>query len=494
MLLLLSLSCSDKITQSPKDEFQFRAPEEMPPLRGPGGPSQQFSDDQLWINCAFLEGGESDVDHHNLVVPYRGHLLLPWAPEWGQGGLSFFEMDDPCNPVKVGEGFHERMRESHALGLLHLPDEEEFAGDYVITAGILGIQVWDVTDVEHPEMINYLEIEGVFYPDSYTRVVLSVFWQHPWLYVAAADNGIFVLNTEDPTQPEVVNQYSFGVPLRAAGVFAIGNNLLVTSAEGSGAEVLDISDPANPQAIPGGRFEATDSEGNPYEAYHGNLAGPWAMFARKEGGGGIMITDISDPENPTFVADVHSEGGNGGYVFYDEGFGFLGDSHWGIVYDLSDTDDIIEVGRGYLSGDLDTMTPYGNVAVLSVDDESIEGQSSAIMPWQNSPDITGPIPWHIVPSDGETNLPLTSRIGIGFNEPIEPSSAFAGSIRLYDSEGKAIDGWVTAQENTVNYSPKTPLEPATTYYIEVLKGGVQDINGNTVTETITSQFTTSGSQ
>ena len=33
--------------------------------------------------------------------------------------------------------------------------------------------------------------------------------------------------------------------------------------------------------------------------------------------------DISDPSNPTYRADVHTEGGNG-YVFYDEGYGFLG--------------------------------------------------------------------------------------------------------------------------------------------------------------------------
>lgn len=493
MLLLISMACQDKISDSATAEtFQFPDLVAMPPLRGPGGPNTSFTSDELWQNCAYLEGGEGDVDHHNLVVPYRGHLLLPWAPEWGQGGLSFFEMTDPCQPNKVGEGFHERMRESHAIGLLHLPEPEAHAGDYAITAGVLGIQVWDISAVETPEMINYLEIEGVFYPDAYTGVVLSVFWQHPWLYVAAADNGIYILNTENPTEPELIDQYTFDVPLRAAGVFAIGNHLLVSSAEGSSAEVLDISNPAAPQPIPGGRFDATDSTGTAYEAYHANLAGPWALFARKENGGGIMITDISDPSNPSYVADVHSEGGNSGYIFYDEGYGFLGDSNWAIVYDLQDINNIVELGRGYLEGDLDTMTPYGNVAVLSVDDESIDKQSSAIMPWHTDPDTTGPIPWHVVPADGSTDVPLTSRIGVSFNEPVEPSSAFTGSLRLFDSDGNAIDGWVTAQENTVNYSPKTPLKPNTTYRFEVLSGGVQDINMNTIESDFQIQFTTIG--
>ena len=92
MLLILLGACENKPQDSAVQAFEFVDATEMPPLRGPGGPSTTFTSEELWQNCAHLEGGENDVDHHNLVVPYRGHLLLPWAPEWGQGGLSFFEM------------------------------------------------------------------------------------------------------------------------------------------------------------------------------------------------------------------------------------------------------------------------------------------------------------------------------------------------------------------------------------------------------------------
>ena len=44
------------------------------------------------------------------------------------------------------------------------------------------------------------------------------------------------------------------------------------------------------------------------------MVGKWALFARKENGGGIIVTDISTPSAPTYVADVLN-GGNGGYVF-----------------------------------------------------------------------------------------------------------------------------------------------------------------------------------
>ena len=53
-----------------------------------------------------------------------------------------------------------------------------------------------------------------------------------------------------------------------------------------------------------GAFITYDSTGDAIEAYHANRAGNLAMFARKEGGGGVMAYDISDPSTPTFIGDV----------------------------------------------------------------------------------------------------------------------------------------------------------------------------------------------
>ena len=490
MLFSLLFSCTDKNIDSGSAGYQFPTVDAMPLLRGSGGPARSFEEMELFENCAQLDGGEEDSHHHNLVIPYRGHLVMPWAPEWGRGGLSFFDISDPCQPEKVGEGFHERMRESHAVGFMYLSEEEQYA----LTAGVLGIQFWDISSLEEPEMIQYMQIDGVFYPDSYTRVVLSTFWQYPYVYIAAADNGIFIVDATDPSEPELVNQYQFDPPIRAAGVFAMGTQLLVTSAEGTESEILDISDPVSPQPIGGSRFSSVDSTGTPYEAYHGNMVGNWALFARKEGGGGVMVMDISTPSSPTYVGDIRTEGGNGGYVFYDEGYAFLGDSHWAKVFDMRDLNNITEVGTGYLTGDLDTMTPYGNVAILSVDDEAEGGISSAIMPWTIEVDTQGPNVLRTVPFDGENNVAPTARIGIGFNEMIEPSSVFAGSIQLFDDAGNAVDGWGSAQETIASYTPKEPLKQGTTYTLKILSGGIQDINGNSISDTITTTFQTFGVQ
>ncbi len=485
--ILFACTQSDKDSAQP-DVFTFPEVSSMPALRGPGAPQVDFTDEQLFENCAPLYGGEEDFLHHNLVVGYRGHMMMPWAPEWGRGGISLFDMSDPCSPLKVGEGFHERMRESHAIGTQFLSETEQYA----VTTGILGIQFWDLQNLETPEMIEYMQIEGVFYPDSYTRVVLSLFWQYPYVYVAAADNGFFVVDATDPYNPTLETQYQFDPPLRAASIYAMGNQLFVGAAEGSESEILDISDPTNPQPIGGGRYFVTDADGTPRDAYHSGMVGNWGIFARKESGGGIMMMDISDPSNPTFAGAYKTEGGNGGYAYYHQGYGFVGDSHWAAVLDMRDLSNIQEIGRGNLPGDLDTITPYGNVAILSVDDEPVDGIASVVMPWRKEADREAPNLLRTVPVDGETGVALTGRIGLGFDEFIEPTSVFAGSVRLYDASGNAIDGWGSGQETIANFTPKEPLLPNTTYTVEVLAEGIQDLSGNKLASTHTFSFTTTG--
>lgn len=484
-------------TPTPDDTgepYAFPAPTEAPVLRGPGGPATSFTEAELFQPCAYLDGGPEDQDHHNLVGPYRGHLVLPWAPEWSDGGLSFFEVDDPCAPVKVGDSFHTDMRETHAIGFAHLR-EGPHAGDWAAVNHMRGIQIWDVSDPTAPAVAGFVELPNVFYPDSYSRVVLSVFWQYPTLYAAAANNGLFVVDTTDPYAPEMLAHLEFEPGLRSGGVFALGNSLLVAGAETEDAILLDISDPANPVPFPGGRFDVADRDGVPREYYHGNRIGDYALFARKGGGSGPMIYDISDPTQPTFVSDLPMPN-NGGYIFYDEGYLFMGESHLGRVYDATDLANITVVGEisaDIFTGDLDTLTPYGNVAVLSADSEAVDDQASAVVPWRTEPDREAPEVMAVNPPDGATGVAVTSRIGVGFNEMIEPSTVFSGAIRITAEDGTPVDAWGSGQEAIGTLSPKQPLQPGTTYTVSVEEGGVTDANGNAIAETVMWSFTTAGS-
>ncbi|MEL6179503.1 MAG: Ig-like domain-containing protein [Myxococcota bacterium] len=471
----------------------YPEPGDWEPNAGPGAPTVTFPEEMLFGNCAYLSGGETDfTQHHNLAVMYDGYLLLPWAPESGSGGFTFFDISDPCNPQVAGAGLSTTMRETHSIGF------SSTNGRWAVVNQIAsifegGIQFWDVSDSTAPEAVADLALEGFLYPDAYARVVLSVFWQAPYVYVAHADLGVIIVDAADPTAPEVVGSYPFEPVLRAGQIHAIGNLLIVTAAEGPRVALLDISDPSAPQPIPGGDFLITDDEGEPVEAYFSNTGNGYTYHARKEAGGGVIIYDIHDPTQPTRIGALRSEG-NGGYVFVKDTYAFVGESDFGTVYDIADMDNIVEVGRFNLIGDLDTVTPIGNIAIVSVDDKGEGDRGSSIAPWTPEPDSTPPRVTWIWPADGAERLDVRSRFGLTFNEMIDVKSAWDGSVRLFDAdlgpqEGK-VEGHISVQENIVNFWPAEPLQPGRRYTLAIPAGGIVDYNGNPIEESFEASFST----
>ncbi len=503
--LMLILTLAGCIHGGPDGDLEPETPRPPPPelpapdawggTTGPGGPTVEFDVGALWQGCAFLDGGPDDSDHHNLVVPWDGYLLMPWAPEYSNGGLSFFDVSDPCAPLKVGEGVHGDMRETHAVGFATVDGRDYAAVDYhggldfEIEEIVGGIQIWDITDVTEPTHVTNVRLPGYLYPDSYQRVTLSLSWQGPVIYAASADNGVHIIDATDPTAPVFVGLYTFSPVLRLGTFHPMGNVAMAGSAEGSRTVMMDISDPFDPQPIPGGEFDVTDDEGVPREYYFSNLGGAWAMFARKEGAGGPIVYDVSDPSSPTRLGDAPS-GGNGGYVFRQHEHLFVGESSFAGVYDFTNPESAIEVGTAVLEGDLDTATPLGNLLVLSVDDDGLEGQASMVVPWTTEPDTRGPSVGMSSPRDGDTFQALTSRIGFSFDEMVEPRSVFSGSLRVTTYDGWPVDGWFGAQENLVHFAPREPLEPDTTYIVTVPPGGITDFFGNPTEQAYSLRFST----
>jgi hypothetical protein len=474
----------------------FPAPDAWGANRGPGGPRVTFTAEQVYQTCAYLDGGELDTtDHHNLVSMFDGYLLMPWAPEWGGGGLTFWDFSDPCAPQVVGTGYSATMRESHSIGF------STFRGRWAVVdqlgqalaVGRAGLQIWDISEPTAPSAVADLELPETFYPDAYARVPLSVFWQVPYVYVGSADLGVHIVDAADPRRPRYVGNYRFDPILRVGQVQVIGNLLIATAAEGPGTVLLDVSDPENPEPIAGGEFLAADRTGTPREAYFTNFAAGFLYYARKSAGGGLIVYDVRDPTQPAFAGDIASDG-NGGYVFMHEGLAFVGESNFAAIYDARDPANITEVTRLGLEGDLDTVTPIGHVAVLSVDDDAAPDQGSSVIPYQTEPDARPPVVGWTWPTDGATDLRTTSRLGVAFDEAVDARSAFEGSVRLYRADMEPDAGRVativSAQETLVNVHPRCSLEPNTEYVLEVMAGGVVDFNGNAVTETTRITFRT----
>ena len=478
-------------------EPAYPEPDAHPPNVGPGGPAVVFTPEDLYLDCAYLDGGTGDIDHHNLVVMFDGYLMMPWAPEWGSGGLSFFDISDPCAPQVLSHTPAPDMRETHATGLTQVGDRW-YAVVSSKRAGLSiegGILIWDVTNVAAPEVVAKLYLPGHLYPDAYARVVLSVAWQAPYIYVGGADNGVYIVDASDPTSPELVGQYGFEPTLRVGQVNVVGNMLIATAAEGPRTGLLDISVPEFPQPIAGGDFEIVDGTGMIRESYFSNIGGGYVFYAIKNGAGGMLMVDIHDPGSPT-LAGYYDSGGNGGYVFAKDELAFVGESSFASIYDVSDPSAISQVVTLSLTGDLDTATPIGNVVVLSVDDEADTNQASAIAPYATEVDTRPPRVTWSVPEDGTTGLPVSARVGVTFSEMVDVKSAWLGSVRLYrtDDAGEVIpvEGHISVQENVVNFAPVNALDPATTYTFEIPAGGVADYNGNRVEEAFSLSFTTIG--
>ncbi len=481
---------------------------------GPGGPTTTFQEADLWEHCAYLTGGAQDAEHHNLVVMYDGWLVMPWAPEDGGGGVSFFDVSEPCAPTLHGEGYSDSMRESHSLGFSTVQGRDYMAVDYhgglveerggsgddddVPTGEVLGgVGFWDVTDRSAPVWVSELDLPGYHYPDSYTRLTLSVFWQGPWVYVSGTSNGVYIVDASDPLNPTLAGQYLFEPGLLVGSFHVIGNLAMASTAGGFRTVMMDVSDPLDPQPIAGGEFNVGDGDGRPRAYYFANFGGHYGLFARKDGGGGPVLYDLRDPSRPRFAGDAPTPDGSGGYVSLHEQYVFIGDSNFGSVWDFTEERDAVEVGRMQLQGDFDTLVPIGNVAIASVDSGSAPGQATAVVPWRLAVDERGPRVGLTSPSDGDRFQALSSRIGLSFDEQIEPMSVHAGSARAWSLRAGA-DGWETAavqvqvnvQENLVNLTPLTALEPDTTYVIELPAGGIADTSGNTLADAVELRFST----
>lgn len=478
-------------------EPAYPEPGDHPPNTGPGGPAVAFEPDQLYTSCAYLDGGAGDIDHHNLVVMFDGYLMMPWSPEFGGGGLSFYDVSDPCAPQILSSTPEDDLRETHATGFASVGDRW-----YAVTAakdnGLDldgGILLWDVTNVAAPEVVSQLNVPGHFYPDAYARVVLSAAYQAPYVYVGGADNGIFVIDASDPASPVLAAQHALEPTLRVGQVNVIGNLLVATAAEGPRTVLLDVSVPETPQPIAGGDFDLVDSTGMIRESYFSNVGGGYVYYAIKNGDGGLLVQDIRDPSAPVLAGHFDS-GGNGGYVFVKDELAFVGESSFAGIYDLTDPAAITQVATLQLPGDLDTITPIGNVAVLAVDDESEPNQATALAPYATDVDSRPPRVTWSVPQDGASGLPVSARVGVTLSEMVDVKSVWHGSVRLYatgaDGAIEPVEGLLSVQENVVNFSPTTPLFPGTEYTFEIPAGGVADYNGNRIEDAFSITFTTIG--
>ena len=120
------------------------------------------------------------------------------------------------------------------------------------------------------------------------------------------------------------------------------------------------------------------------------------------------------------------------------------------------------------SGDGETLSPFTSTAFS-----------------ESGPDLTPPGLVSVSPADETANVAVGANLSATFNEDVQIGT---GTITIYSKNGDTavatIDvtsSQVTVSGATVTINPTADLDPATSYYVEISSGAIEDLAGNDFT-------------
>ena len=176
-----------------------------------------------------------------------------------------------------------------------------------------------------------------------------------YAYVVDVDEGLIILNIEDPTNPTLAGSYG------GSGFLDItlsGNYAYVATNEG--LVILNITDPSNPEFV--GDYDVSGG------AYGVAISGNYAYVASEYEG--LVILDIEDPSNPEFVGNYYNDVGTH-TVTISGNHAFVGEIEHGLVIvDIEDPANPTYVGRYFIWQPLN-LAISGDYAYVVDDDTNI---------------------------------------------------------------------------------------------------------------------------
>jgi hypothetical protein len=251
------------------------SPTAAEPTRGPGLGNLAYTEAELFQPISLIRTetargrGDGDMPFRypgrmeygsNAVLMLNGYLVVMFAPDSGQstGGFLVYDVSDPRKPRLVKRvyeptGRTAEFREPHAIGHATIAGRQ-----YLVVPSTRGIEFWDFTDVNDIRQVKKLVLPSVAGGD-YSRVTWQLWWQAPYVYVASADDGMYIVDARDPAHA-VLARRGNGRPnpvptgelggFRVGPIFTMGNHLVLSSMDtASGLASLDISDPLNPRLL-----------------------------------------------------------------------------------------------------------------------------------------------------------------------------------------------------------------------------------------------------
>lgn len=272
---------------------------------------------------------------------------------------------------------------------------------------VAGLDIHDISAPAAPALLGSYRL-----PRTGANLRVSdVVVEGPRAYLAAAGQGVRVLDVSDPVAPRELGAFPSAVA--STDLHLAGNRLFVATARGM--DILDVTDPAAIRVV--GQFRGGIATGIDVQGNHAFLA---------TGGPGVEVVDVSQPEAPVrigriFTGDpVHSVRVRGRHAFISGGFSPQ-------VYDISRPANPFKLGGG--------IDPVDSRGMAVLDALIFDGDVPALgRPQRLSVFDTGTLP-HVVPI-GRISVdgPIED---IAINQGIVFAAASRGGLEIFELEPTA---------------------------------------------------------
>lgn len=445
---------------------------------GPGLGNIDCGEDEYFKPFAFLEN-PTGPKGTNVSVMIRGYFMTIFAPDSGNppGEIAIYDVSNPKAPVEahhVEGGDTDSFREAHSLPIALIDGKY-----YIVIQTIQGLQFWDFTDPVSPSRVGSISLPGVDGGD-YENVSWQTSWEGRYVYVAGGNQGIYVVDAADPSEPVFLKQVPTSQTggFRVGPIFALGNQLAVTNMDEDGAyAILDISVPDEPALI---------SQIDQLARIYATAIGANDRIYAAGRDGNFLIHHFSDPTKIEPVKDAMI-GQDQLYAAAQDHFVFLGRQNNVVKVDVMNEQNPEVVGEGTLgreNPDHGQVTPMGNLIFIGND----HGTGSAFFCHQYGTDTTPLSAQTVYPKDGSTGLPPDSRVSLVFSDFVDTETV-EENVQLRTAAGDAVEVIWTYAFNTLSVGPKEPLAEDTTYEL-VLGDGLADVMGNPLSEETIYRFST----
>ena len=421
------------------------------------------------------------------VMAYAYHKGYLISHDWGTGVMKNYDLANPRQPLQVGgdqrpgnAGHHHYMGVGTVVGFnwagvnqTDLDDVPNFDSESIVDGTDKAFMVGDASNGHHSEQI-------AFYPYGFGSVPTAYEFDHKPVMT--------IHDLRLPGNPKI-GEINVQDDLGFQGRVNMVGNLLIVRGDnltGSGVGVYDISDPTKPVLLDkirdrsypfGGQWaigRAYDTMPM-YKNYIVNAMNGDTGFQRS-----VDIIDYSDPSNLRHVSSADYSGPSLRYPNFKDDHMYVGEAK----VDMRTFEEVENFPWAY--GEY--LMPIGNLLVAA---GQYRMNTAGVYCNEREPDTRAPEVGWTNPRPNATNLHVKARVGVMIHEILDISTINEDNFQIRTASGDVVPSDVSWWSNqTINVTPRQPLDPNTTYQFFMRADGVKDVAENGLAEDYSFYFST----